>query len=414
MRKFIFAGAAALVAMAGTAAHAASMKMLRNFCGLTNCTDGKQPNGLVMDSGGTVFGTAVSGGAHGGGVIFQIVPNFNGTSKYTVLYSMCSLKDCADGGVPVPGLVIDTKDNIFGVASYGLTGSSIFELSPDVAHKHWTFHTLVGALPNVPGWGLSYAGQNSGTPWNGTQPLYLSIGNAVEQLVDKNNVWSLQNIYTFCQLPKCADGSNSMGELGIDGAGNIYGASGAGGATNNGVVFQLSPNGSGWKESVLYSFCQLVKCIDGYVPTTGATIDATGSVYGVTHWGGKTNEGLLYKVTTGAHPLMSLLYSFCAISQCIDGADPGTSNVVISASGTIYGSTPVGGGYLLDPEKAGGGVLYGFNGTETQYHRFCAKSNCTDGEAPQGQMIFGPMGTVIGATAAGGAHGGGEVFMLTP
>jgi hypothetical protein len=415
MRKLIPAGLALLAIVAATAAHATSLKILRNFCVQTKCTDGKQPDSVVLDASGIVFGSTVLGGAHGGGTIFQIVPNFSGTSKYTVLYSMCSVKDCRDGYSPVPGLVVDTKDDIFGVTAGGYTGVSIFELSPDAAHKHWTYKILVTELSYVPLWGLSYAGQNSGAPWNGTQPLYLSTVNAVQQLVNTNNTWSLKNIYTFCQLPNCADGTGSVGELGIDGAGNIYGASGGGGSANGGAIFELSPNGSGWKETVLYSFCTQTGCYDGSDLETGVTIDAAGSLYGTTHWGGRYSEGEIYKVLMSPKPVLTILYSFCTISQCIDGKNPGTSNLVISTSGTIYGSTPVGGGYDVDPQKQGGGVLFGLNGlTEKQYHRYCAKSNCTDGENPQGQTIFGPMGTVIGATAAGGAHGSGTVFMLSP
>jgi hypothetical protein len=414
MRKLILAGLAVFATLAATSAHASSMKILRNFCALANCADGKQPDGLVMDAAGTVFGSTVYGGAHGSGVIFQIVPNFNGTSKYTVLYSFCALKDCTDGFSPAPGLVVDTKDNIYGVATSEAEGSTIFELSPDAAHKHWTYKILVGGLAYQPYWGMSYAGQNSGAPWNGTQPLYISRVTSVQQLVGSNNTWSLKNIYTFCQLPNCADGTGSLGELGIDGNGNIYGASSGGGAYSGGALFELSPNGSAWKETVLYSFCGVPGCYDGYDLNTGVSIDAAGSLYGTSHWGGRYNEGEIYKFQMAPKPVLTIPYSFCSISQCIDGKNPGTSNLIISSSGTIYGSTPVGGQYTRDPQLQGGGVLYGYNGKETEYHQFCEKTNCTDGEFPQGQMIFGPMGTVIGATTQGGAHGGGVVFMLSP
>src|ERR1039457_2523411 len=57
--------------------------------------------------------------------------------------------------------------------------------------------------------------------------------------------------------PNNADGlgpcDNSA--LVFDSAGNIYGTTNAGGAHNNGTVFELSPKaGGGWIEKVLYSF----------------------------------------------------------------------------------------------------------------------------------------------------------------
>src|ERR1035438_1609385 len=50
-----------------------------------------------------------------------------------------------------------------------------------------------------------------------------------------------------------------------DGAGNFYGV--AGGGLGYGIVFELSPNGTGgWNEAVLYSFCSALNCTDGASP----------------------------------------------------------------------------------------------------------------------------------------------------
>ena len=40
----------------------------------------------------------------------------------------------------------------------------------------------------------------------------------------------------------------------FDQAGNLYGTTSQGGAHNAGSVFQLTPSGSGWIETVIYSF----------------------------------------------------------------------------------------------------------------------------------------------------------------
>ena len=46
-----------------------------------------------------------------------------------------------------------------------------------------------------------------------------------------------------------------MGNLIIDSAGNLYGATNGGGSTyNGGVAFKLSPTKTGWKESLLHVF----------------------------------------------------------------------------------------------------------------------------------------------------------------
>src|SRR5271166_1908686 len=63
-------------------------------------------------------------------------------------------------------------------------------------------------------------------------------------------------LYSFCSQPNCADGSgpNNNGSLAQDAKGNFYGTTEAGGAYNLGTVFELSPSGSGWTETVLHSF----------------------------------------------------------------------------------------------------------------------------------------------------------------
>src|ERR1700722_960551 len=48
-----------------------------------------------------------------------------------------------------------------------------------------------------------------------------------------------------------SDGANPLAGLIADGAGNLYGTTYAGGATQNGTVFTLTPDGT---ESVLHSF----------------------------------------------------------------------------------------------------------------------------------------------------------------
>ena len=64
-------------------------------------------------------------------------------------------------------------------------------------------------------------------------------------------------IYSFEGSP---DGAGpAHGDLIFDQAGNIYGTTYTGGTGNCngetcGVVYELKPSGSGWTESVLYSF----------------------------------------------------------------------------------------------------------------------------------------------------------------
>jgi uncharacterized repeat protein (TIGR03803 family) len=47
-------------------------------------------------------------------------------------------------------------------------------------------------------------------------------------------------------------------------------------------------------------------------------------------------------------------------------------------------------------------------------HEFCAKTDCADGEYPNGPLIMDGSGNLYGATQRGGTEGDGVVFELTP
>jgi len=48
-------------------------------------------------------------------------------------------------------------------------------------------------------------------------------------------------------------GGGTTGET-LDNAGNLYGVSGYG-KYGLGIAFELSPSGSGWRQTILYNFC---------------------------------------------------------------------------------------------------------------------------------------------------------------
>ena len=74
--------------------------------------------------------------------------------------------------------------------------------------------------------------------------------------------WTESVLYSFCSLPKCADGALPFFDvLVFDKSGNLYGTASQGGdLTCNapygcGLIFKLKPNSDGsWTESVPYTF----------------------------------------------------------------------------------------------------------------------------------------------------------------
>lgn len=74
--------------------------------------DGANPNGgVIVDSGGNLYGTTVNGGAFGKGAVFKLAPN----GAETVLRSFSG----RDGANPLAGLIADAEGNLYGATTEG-------------------------------------------------------------------------------------------------------------------------------------------------------------------------------------------------------------------------------------------------------------------------------------------------------
>jgi len=358
------------------AARAQKESVLYSFCAQTNCADGYHPvAGLVFDQKGNLYGTTKSGGlqnnncGNGCGVVFKLTPK----GKETVLYSFCAQTNCTDGYDPVAGLVFDKKGNLYGTTTGG------------------------GRLNNACDYGTC---------------------GVVFKLTPKGKYTVL---YSFCAQTNCADGYYPVAGLVFDQKGNLYGTTSGGGIYNNnycsfeqgcGVVFKLTPKG---KETVLYTFCAQINCTDGGWPVAGVIFDQKGNLYGTAYVGGANfcsfgrgyGCGVVFKLTPKGK--YTVLYSFCAETNCADGASP-EAGPVFDQRGNLYGTTEGGG------EPRGGGVVFKLTpeDKETVFYSFCWQDNCTDGDGPQAGVIFDQKGNLYGTTAAGGEQYSGVVFKLTP
>ena len=86
-------------------------------------SDGAIPHaGLIADSSGNLYGTTEYGGASGcglGGLGCGVVFKLSAGGTETVLYSFCSKPGCSDGANPYAGLIADSSGNLYGTAVNG-------------------------------------------------------------------------------------------------------------------------------------------------------------------------------------------------------------------------------------------------------------------------------------------------------
>lgn len=105
--------------------------VIYTFLGVT-ADDPENPNGLVFDSHGNLFGSSVGGGIDNPGTIFELSPAANGSWKETVLFSCTNVEQ---GFYPSSTLSIDSAGNLYGTTLWGgpggdTTGGVAFRFTP--------------------------------------------------------------------------------------------------------------------------------------------------------------------------------------------------------------------------------------------------------------------------------------------
>ena len=213
-------------------------------------------------------------------------------------------------------------------------------------------------------------------------------------------------------------GSGSGSGFILDKAGNLYGAIGLG-KYGKGAVSELSPGSNGWTETYLYSFCAkpLLHCLDGDVPESVLTWDASGNLYGTTAQGGKGQGGVAFELEHISGGWKEhVLHNFPAYPG--DGY-PTSSGLTLDSAGNLYGTTLQGGSMRCD----GGGCGTVFQLTratdgrwkETILYNF---PTLKDGAGPSGGLAIDQAGNLYGVSGGGtgpcGGGGCGVVLESTP
>jgi uncharacterized repeat protein (TIGR03803 family) len=245
----------------------------------TDGADGGFPEGVIIDSAGNLYGTTFEGGAAGYGVVFKL----DTTGTYTLLYGFSG---GTDGGSPGAGVIRDSEGNLYGTTvSGGAAGLGVIFKVDTGGHE-----TVLYSFPGGPDGATPFAGlvsDSAGNLYGTTVDGGGTLGEAGSGVV-----YELSSAGTYSVLYRFSGGADGGGPFaGVirDSAGNLYGTTSAGGApgcdAGCGVVYKVSPAG---QETVLYSF---TGGSNGATPYAGLASGSAGGLYGTTGWGGKGGSG---------------------------------------------------------------------------------------------------------------------------
>src|ERR1035438_3200534 len=97
--------------------------------------------GVILDSAGDLYGTAVYGGTGNSGVVYSVgTPSYGGE---TVLYNFTGL---ADGGAPYAGVIRDSAGNLYGTTMYGGTAQAGVVYKLDTAGHETVLYSFTGGI----------------------------------------------------------------------------------------------------------------------------------------------------------------------------------------------------------------------------------------------------------------------------
>jgi uncharacterized repeat protein (TIGR03803 family) len=272
--------------------------------------DGGNPiGGLLIDKSGGLYGTTSRGGGstactNGCGTVFKLTPSGSGFAE-TVLYHF---QGGSDGATPDGTLIADGKGSLYGT---------------------------------------TYGG-GSGTACSG------GCG-TVFRLALAGSVYTESILYNFQGRPN--DGANPRAALLAGKNGALFGVTLRGGAKNAGTVFQLTPSRSGYSERVLYAF---KGGKDGALPhdENGLHTDTIGALYGTTLEGGSGTgggNGIVFKLTPSGSG-----YSETVLHRFLGGSDGVNSygSLAADATGLLYGATFSGGVGSCSGSVPGCGIVF--------------------------------------------------------
>lgn len=410
--------------------------------------DGYVPTGgLISDGSGHVYGVTNYGGVTprgcngttGCGTVFMFDPS---SRRETVLYSFGRTR----GDGQLPNSLLFYNGSFYGTTQDGGTNAdlgTVFKITPPAGKGgNWqetVLHRFRGS-PNdaaspveltIDASGAIYGTAGSG---GAVTKCFQGCG-AIFTLrppASGKSEWRERILHSFAGPP---DGEGPSSLI-LAPHGTFYGETNAGGhstACGNdrgcGTIFALKPSGKRWTETIVHSFGPTKAHDDGEFPYGGLVLKPNGSLYGVTTYGGRSQQcyaqgypwsgcGTLFRLqpTPGerAEWTESILYRF-------NGDAYEAPDSITSDGRGFYGTSVFGGGGYCDRGWGCGTLFYlalpqgQARWTQTIVHAFMGGSD--DGWDPGGPVVTNHK-NLYGVTMYGGSGpcgmGCGTIYEYEP
>lgn len=295
-----------------------SQTLLYSFKGGTK--DGANPTGgLTLGTDGNFYGTTQQGGTGTQGTIFKMTT----AGIITILHNFNS---AVDGAFPWGPPILASDGNFYGTTSGGgIRGSgAVYKI------------TSSGTFTTIYKFDINHGFAPIASPTQGTDGyLYIPVSQGGTSfcgtIVQMTTAGVLNNTYSF---PCGSGGSFPIGPLVQAANGDFYSTTQDGGANAEGTIYQVDTS---LNVTVLHSFGSTFG--DGTFPGAGLLLATDGNYYGSTSDGGTYGDGTLFNTTTSG--TYTDLYSFnntTNLTQMSPLAPP-----FQDTNGLLYGVTEFGG-----------------------------------------------------------------------
>jgi len=382
----------AILAISSSTAWAGKYKIIHNF---TGGADGAVPGyTLASDGKGNFIGTANQGGANGEGTVFRL-------EQKNTKWHVRTLYDFTDSdGQPGWGVALH-KGGIYTIGSYasvqgGPCGSALQLNKASGAadapeRSEVLMRTYLKSEEGCPTGNLVF--DHAGNAYGVTQNGGANGWGSIVELSPTGSGWKETILYSFRGQD---DGGAPYSEMVMDAKGNLYGTASACASGCFGTVFELSPSQTGWTYSVLHTF---LGGNDGGQPVAALTFDPEGNLFGATASFGAKGGGTVFELSP-ANGTFDVLYS-------LTGSDGPVAALALDTVGSIYGTNFMDGAYGYGSVFRLSRTAHGWHYKDL--HDFTGGS---DGGYPGGGVVLDASGNLYGTAVLGGANGLGVLYRI--